>query len=88
MSSFHHRHYRYVRMMLRRYPKMRNEAFGRRGNAGTRAICERKNMDKHVEFLRTAAQIHFARYQRPLFDGEASMRAKTMAALAAKSKKR
>ena len=37
MSSFHHRYYRYVRMMLRRYPKMRNEAFGRRGNAGTRA---------------------------------------------------
>ena len=50
MSSFHHRYYHYARMMLRRYPKMRNEAFGRRGNAGTRAICERKDIDKHVEF--------------------------------------
>jgi hypothetical protein len=88
MSYFHYRYYRYVRMMLRRYPKMRNESFAHRGNHGTRAICERKDMDKHVEFLRTAAQIHFLRYKRPLFDGEASMRAKTVAALAARSKKR
>ena len=27
-TSYHNRFYRYVRMMLRRYPKMRHESFG------------------------------------------------------------
>ncbi len=38
-TVFHHRHYRYVRMMLRRYPKMRNEIFGLSSEAGCIAIC-------------------------------------------------
>ena len=37
-TCFHHRHYRYVRMMLRRYPKMRKEIWGLSGNNGVRAI--------------------------------------------------
>jgi hypothetical protein len=45
-------------------------------------------MDKHVDFLRTLAQVHFLRYQRPLFDGEASMLEKTRKALATGGKKR
>lgn len=36
---FHHRHYRYVRMMLRRYPKMREGRFGWSSNSGVVAIC-------------------------------------------------
>jgi hypothetical protein len=43
-------------------------------------------MDKHVDFLRTLAQVHFLRYQRPLFDGEASMLEKTRKALTTRSK--
>ena len=86
MSCFHHQYYRYVRMMLRRYPKMRNESFATRDNHGTRAICGRRDMDKHVDFLRTLAQVHFLRYQRPLFDGEASMLEKTRKALTTRSK--
>jgi hypothetical protein len=35
---FHHRFYRYVRMMLRRYPKMHNEIYGLRSNNGVRSI--------------------------------------------------
>jgi hypothetical protein len=38
-SVFHVRCYRYVRMMLRRYPKMRREKFGLTSNSGVRAIC-------------------------------------------------
>ena len=34
----HHRFYRYVRMMLRRYPKMRNGIFGLRSNNGVQSI--------------------------------------------------
>ena len=82
VSDFHHRHYRYVRMMLRRYPKMRDELLGLTGNAGARAICQRKNMDKHMVFLIKAANEHFLRCGQPLFDGEESLRAKTMATLA------
>jgi len=57
MSCFHHRYYRYVRMMLRRYPKMRNERLAYGGNHSVRAICGRKDMARHVDFLRTLAQI-------------------------------
>lgn len=35
---FHHRFYRYVRMMLRRCPKMRNEVHGLRSNNGVQSI--------------------------------------------------
>ena len=87
MTNFHHRYYRYARMMLRRYPKMRNEAWARSSNRGTRGICQRKHIDVHVEFLRTVAQVHFLRYGRPLFDGEASMRAKLQKMLANTRKK-
>jgi hypothetical protein len=37
-TFFHHRFYRYVRMMLRRYPKMRNEIYGLRSNNGVQSI--------------------------------------------------
>ncbi len=37
-SVFHFRFYRYVRMMLRRYPKMRAQAFSQRSNSGVRSI--------------------------------------------------
>lgn len=82
MSDFHHRYYRYARMMLRRYPKMRGEFLAYSGNAGMRGVCERKDYTKHVAFLISAANAHYLRCGLPLFDGEESMLAKTKASLA------
>lgn len=38
-SMFHFRHYRYVRMMLRRFPKMRAERLAISSGPGIDAIC-------------------------------------------------
>lgn len=40
--TFHFRFYRYVRMMLRRYPSMRKESLGARSNSGVLAIRSQK----------------------------------------------
>jgi hypothetical protein len=37
---FHYRHYRYVRMMLRKYPKMRQESLAWSSGPGVDGICQ------------------------------------------------
>ena len=52
---FHHRYYRYVRYMLRRYPKMRRESFSAFGNRSTRAICGLKSEQAWIDNLKRLA---------------------------------
>lgn len=40
VQIFHYRYYRYVRMMLRRYPKMRQERLAWSVGPGINGICQ------------------------------------------------
>ena len=58
-TFFHDRFYRYVRLMLRRYPKMRRETFGLSCDNGVRAIINTPL--SHEEWLSQIAKAMDAR---------------------------